>query len=54
MSFIFEVYPVPKEGRDARDIDHFGTGEFEPIIKSGSDFEETRFLIDEACKNAGG
>jgi len=45
---------MPEQGRDVREIGHFGTGDFELTIKTGEDFEKTKFYIDEALKNIGG
>ncbi len=42
------------KGRNVSEIGHFGTGDFELIIKSIQDFEETKGIIDEALKNIGG
>ena len=41
-----EVNPMPKQGRDVSEIGHFGTGNFELIIKDLADFEETKLLIN--------
>lgn len=49
-----EINPMPKQGRDVSEIGHFGTGDFELIIKDLADFEETKHLINEAYKNIGG
>ena len=49
-----EVNPMPKQCRDVREIGHFGTGDFELTIKNVNDFEETKYLINEAYKNIGG
>jgi len=49
-----EINPMPKQGRDVSEIGHFGTGDFELTIKDLSDFEETKYLINEAYKNIGG
>jgi predicted transport protein len=49
-----DIKPMPKQGRDMRNIGHFGTGEFELNIKDRQDFEETKHLINEALKNIGG
>ena len=49
-----EVNPMPKQGRNVRNIGHFGTGDFELNIKSIADFEETKHLINESLKNIGG
>lgn len=49
-----QIDPLPKQGRDVREIGHFGTGDFELTIKDLKDFEETKYLINEAYKNIGG
>ncbi len=49
-----DVRPMPKQGRDVREIGHFGTGDFELTIKTIQDFEQTRHIIDEALNNIGG
>ncbi|MCC7402614.1 MAG: hypothetical protein IT214_14130 [Chitinophagaceae bacterium] len=49
-----EVNPMPKQGRNVKGIGHFGTGDFELTIKDLADFEETKYLINEAYKNIGG
>ena len=49
-----EIVPLPKQARDVQDIGHFGTGDFELTIECVEDFEETKYLIDEALKNIGG
>lgn len=49
-----EVKPMPAQCRDVRNIGHYGTGEFELIIKDLIDFEETKNLINDAYKNIGG
>ena len=49
-----EVKPMPAQCRDVRNIGHYGTGEFELIIKDFTEFEETKYLINEAYKNIGG
>jgi predicted transport protein len=49
-----EVDPKLKQGRDVRNIGHFGTGDFELTINDLTDFEETKELINEAYKNIGG
>lgn len=45
---------MPKQGRDVKNIGHFGTGDFELSIKDLKDLEETKHLIIEAYKNIGG
>lgn len=49
-----EIIPRPIQGRDVRGIGHYGTGDFELTIKNLKDFEETKYLINEAYKNIGG
>ncbi|MFO7867910.1 MAG: DUF5655 domain-containing protein [Bacteroidales bacterium] len=49
-----EISDIPKQGRDVRNIGHYGTGDFELSIHNLSDFEEVKFLINEAYKNIGG
>lgn len=49
-----EITPMPKQGRDVKNIGHFGTGDFELTIKDLNDFNETKYLLNEAYKNIGG
>lgn len=49
-----EIEIMPKQGRDVKNIGHFGTGDFELTIKDLKDLEETKHLINEAYKNIGG
>jgi predicted transport protein len=49
-----EIIPLPLQGRDVSNIGHFGTGDFELVIKSLKDFEETKYLIKDSLKNIGG
>ncbi len=49
-----EVNPMPRQGRDVREIGHFGTGDFQLTIQNWQDYEETKYLIKEAYKNIGG
>jgi len=49
-----DIKPMPQQGRDVRNIGHFGTGDFELIIKDETDFEETKRFINDAYKNIGG
>lgn len=49
-----EIETMPKQGRDVKNIGHFGTGDFELTIKDLKDLEETKHLINEAYKNIGG
>ena len=49
-----EINPMPRQTRDVTGIGHYGTGDFELTLKSLDDFEETKYLINEAYKNIGG
>ena len=49
-----EVSPMPKQGRDVRNIGHFGTGDFELTLQNSEDFKETKHLINNSLKNIGG
>lgn len=49
-----EINPMPAQARDVRSCGHWGTGDLELTIKSMSDFEATKHLINEAYKNIGG
>lgn len=49
-----DINPIPIQCRDVREIGHFGTGDFELVMKNMKDFEETKYLINEAYKNIGG
>jgi len=49
-----EIGELPKQSRDVRNIGHFGTGDLELTIKTETDFEETRELINLSLKNIGG
>jgi predicted transport protein len=49
-----EINPFPRQARDVKEIGHYGTGDFELNIKDLTDFEETKYLINEAFKNIGG
>ena len=49
-----EINPMPDQGRDVREIGHYGTGEFELTIKDFHDFEATKHFISESYKNIGG
>jgi predicted transport protein len=49
-----EIETMPKQGRDVKNIGHFGTGDFELTIKDLKDLEDTKYLINEAYKNIGG
>lgn len=46
--------PMPKQGRDVRNIGHDGTGDFELTINNLMDFEENKELINESYKYIGG
>ena len=45
---------MPEQGRDVRNIGHFGTGDFEFTIKNLEDFEIAKPLINQSLKNIGG
>lgn len=49
-----EIDNLPKQARDVSNIGHFGTGDLEITIKNIDDFNETKYLINEALKNIGG
>lgn len=49
-----EVKPLPVQGRDMRNVGHFGTGDFELVLKNSDDFYQTKYLISDALKNIGG
>lgn len=49
-----EIKDLPKQARDVRKIGHFGTGDLEITIKNIEDFNDTKYLINEALKNIGG
>lgn len=49
-----EIQPLPPQGRDVRNIGHFGTGDFELTLKDLKDFEGTKHLISKSLKNIGG
>lgn len=49
-----EIENIPKQGRDVRNIGHFGTGDFELTIRNLIDFEETKEFINLSLKNIGG
>lgn len=49
-----EVQHLPSQGRDVRNIGHFGTGDFELTLKDMKDFEGTKHLISKSLKNIGG
>ncbi len=49
-----EIQPLPKQGRNVSEIGHYGTGDFELVLKDDVDFEETKNYINEAYKNIGG
>ncbi len=49
-----ELDKLPPQARDVSDIGHFGTGDLELTIKSRTDFEETKELINLSFKNIGG
>lgn len=49
-----EIQPMPLQGRDVRNIGHFGTGDFELVLKNQDDFHQTKYLINDALKYIGG
>lgn len=49
-----EINDLPKQARDVTNIGHFGTGDLEITIKNIEDFNDTKYLINEALKNIGG
>ncbi|MBD3374850.1 hypothetical protein GF406_07450 [candidate division KSB1 bacterium] len=49
-----EIMPFPIQGRNVRNIGHFGTGDFELTINNLKDFEETKRFIKDAYNNIGG
>ncbi len=49
-----EIESMPEQGRDVRNIGHFGTGDFEFTIKNLEDFEIAKPLINQSLKNIGG
>ncbi len=49
-----EIGELPKQARDVRNIGHFGTGDLELTIKTLTDFEETKELLNLSLQNIGG
>ncbi len=49
-----EIRELPKQARDVRNIGHFGTGDLELTIKTLTDFEETKELLNLSLQNIGG
>jgi predicted transport protein len=49
-----ELENMPKQGRDVRNIGHFGTGDLEFTIKNSEDFVVAKPLIELSLKNIGG
>jgi predicted transport protein len=49
-----EIIQIPSQGRDVKNIGHYGTGDFELNIKDIKDFEDTKHFINDAYKNIGG
>ena len=45
---------MPSQGRDVRNIGHFGTGNFELTLNNLTDFEQTKYLINDSFKYIGG
>jgi predicted transport protein len=48
-----DVKPMPANGRDVSEIGHYGTGNFELIIRSPEDFEASKDFIKWALRNVG-
>lgn len=46
--------PLPSNARDVSDIGHWGTGDFELIIKSENELEQAKALIKKAFERIGG
>lgn len=49
-----EIKNIPENSRDVRNIGHYGTGDFEIVVKSDEDFEISKEYILIAYKNIGG
>ncbi len=49
-----EIHPLPKQGRDVRNIGHYATGDFSITIINKMDFEQTKHLIGLSLKAIGG
>ncbi len=49
-----EIKPLPTNARDVRNIGHYGTGDFEYVIKNEDDFEKAKDYILKAFDNIGG
>lgn len=49
-----EYHPMPPNTRDVSDIGHFGTGDLELVLKTTTDFEEGKWLVEEAYRVSGG
>lgn len=49
-----EIKEMPQNGRDVRNIGHYGTGDFEITIKNENDFEKSKDYILWAYNNIGG
>lgn len=49
-----EIHEIPSNARDVRNIGHYGTGDFEYIIKNEGDLEKAKDFILLAYNNIGG
>lgn len=49
-----EFVPLPENVRDVTDIGHYGTGNFEYVIRSNDDLEEAKKFIRRAFDEVGG
>ncbi len=49
-----DFLPLPENARDVSNIGHYGTGNFEYIIRSDSDLEEAKKFIRQAFDEVGG
>ena len=46
--------PLPPQARDVTKIGHFGTGDFEFVLKNENDFEDAKKYIRLSFENIGG
>lgn len=49
-----EISEMPSNARDVSNIGHYGTGDFEYVIKNEDDFKKSKEYISLAYKNIGG
>jgi predicted transport protein len=49
-----EINPMPVNGRDMSNIGHYGTGNFQLIIKDVADCNAAKSYIEQAFRNVGG